>query len=107
MLPPSQHEMNAKYLEHKLEQQEAKLERIRRTNLALAMSVVGFTIAGITLNPWLLLLTLIPLGLIAGHSADAADIEKEIEDTTFYIHKARLRQEEDLNEWAQQMLNEQ
>ena len=107
MNSPSQHGMNARYLEHKLARQEDKLERIRRSNLILALCVIGLTIAGIILNPWILPLALVPLALLGFHKIDIEAIEKEIEETTFYIHQARLRQEEDLDEWAQQMLNEQ
>lgn len=99
--------MNARYLEHKLARQEDKLARIRRSNLVLTLCIIGLTVAGIALNPWILPLALIPLALLGFHKTDIEAIEKEIEETTFYIHQARLKQEEDLTEWAQQMLNEQ
>lgn len=97
------------YLERRLAWYEKKLKEYEAVNAALAIMTLGFIIAGIMLNPWLLALALWPL--LAAGSKERRHKQRmltlKIEESVKQLHEAKLRQEEDLDEWARLILGDQ
>lgn len=97
------------YLERRLAWHEKKLKEYEAVNATLAIMTLAFIIAGIIFNPWIIALALWPL-LAAGSKERRSKqqmLTQRIEELVKQLHEVKLRQEEDLDEWARLILGDQ